>query len=105
MSNQNLFGFSSLSDYAAKKYGARPTRNPPCQKYQKPRATPKNKSDFGFYPSPYHVVKRLIEIAKLESHHTILEPSAGQGHILDQLNGYDVICGELQEENKKILEE
>ena len=40
----------------------------------------------GYFPTPAALVKRMIELAELNSKHLILEPSAGQGHIAD------VIC-------------
>ncbi len=99
-----VFGYSTLSDFAFKKYGQAITKNPTQPKWIKPKAAPKNKSDFGFYPSPPQVVKELIKLAHIEDHHSILEPSAGHGDILDQLNNKNIICGELQPENKIILE-
>lgn len=106
MSNKNLFGFSSLSDYALKKYGQRPTKNPTMPKYERPKAIPKNKNDFGFYPSPFKVVQELIKLGHIEEYHTVLEPSAGHGAILDEIKKItsSFVCGEIQEENKKILE-
>ncbi len=104
MSQARLMNSGSLSDYALKKYGQSITKNPTQPKWIKPKATPKNKSDFGFYPSSDSVVKELIKLAHIEKHHTILEPSAGQGHILDQLESKNITLGELQQENKLILE-
>lgn len=63
---------------------------------------PKN---YGYYPTPSDVVEMLIENANLEEEMKILEPSAGQGHILEFLKEYDVDCGELFFGNRKILEE
>lgn len=37
----------------------------------------------GYFPTPPELVNRMIELAELESQHTVFEPSAGQGHILD----------------------
>jgi len=102
--NARLRNSGSLSDFALKKYGQSITKNPVMPKYVKLKAAPKNKSDFGFYPSPPLVVKELIRLAHIEDHHTILEPSAGQGHILDKLESKNITIGELQEENKIILE-
>ena len=106
MNKKNLFGFSSLSDYAVSKYGQKPTRNPLRPVYIKPRATPKEKSDYGFYPSPPEVVKELINLADIKPHHKVLEPSAGHGIILDEIKKLtsSFICGELLKENCDVLE-
>ena len=60
---------------------------------------------FGFFPTPPAVVEQLIGYANLEEGMKILEPSAGQGHILEFLKSYDVTCGELYHENRAILEQ
>ena len=44
---------------------------------------PKGKT--GYFPTPHALVSRMIELAELEDSHTILEPSAGQGHIADAI--------------------
>jgi|APSaa5957512535_1039671.scaffolds.fasta_scaffold06662_4 hypothetical protein len=60
----------------------------------------------GYFPTPKNVVLQLIDAAELEDGMSILEPSAGQGNILDLLNGdYKITCGELFLGNRKILEE
>jgi type I restriction-modification system DNA methylase subunit len=62
--------------------------------------------DFGYYPTPSIVAKHIVHLAEIEDHHTVLEPSAGQGHIIEELtNTHNVICGELLERNRKILQE
>jgi len=94
----------TLSDYSQKKYGQRINKNPPRPKYEKIRALPKNKSDFGFYPTPEPVIQELLRLAKIEPHQSGLAPSAGHGAILDKINSKNVTCGELQESNKAILE-
>lgn len=61
-------------------------------------------SDFGYFPTPAAIVEKIIEYAKIEPHHTILEPSAGQGHIIEGLESSEnVVCGELLERNREIL--
>lgn len=106
MNKRNLFGYATLSEYAEKKYGKSITKNPVMPKYEKPKAAPKNKSDFGFYPSPPAVVSQLMDIAKIKSHHSVLEPSAGHGIILDEIKktSQKFVCGELQLSNCTVLE-
>jgi len=60
---------------------------------------------FSYYPTPPEVVELMLEYANIEKGMTILEPSAGQGHILEFLKDYDVTCGELYYKNREILEE
>jgi len=59
---------------------------------------------YGFFPTPAAVVEQLIQNADLEEGMKILEPSAGQGNILEFLKEYDVTVGELYRGNKEILE-
>lgn len=62
---------------------------------------------FGFFPTPPPLVDRLMELADVEPHHVVLEPSAGHGAICDAL--LDVIdpeqlrCVELLPENCNVL--
>jgi predicted RNA methylase len=62
---------------------------------------------FGFYPTPPALIDRLMELADVEPHHMVLEPSAGHGAICDAL--LDVIdperlrCVELLPENCTVL--
>lgn len=62
-------------------------------------------SDFGYYPTPKEIVSILITQANLKPGLSILEPSAGQGHILDELKNDSVICGELMQKNIDVLEQ
>jgi len=39
----------------------------------------------GYFPTPAPIVDRMIELANLQSGQQILEPSAGQGHIADEI--------------------
>jgi protein-L-isoaspartate O-methyltransferase len=52
---------------------------------------------YQFFPSPPDVAAQLIELAELKPHMTVLEPSAGDGAIVQQLpikrlNGVGVSC-------------
>ena len=60
---------------------------------------------YGYFPTPPPVVNELLSHADLDEGMKILEPSAGQGHILDFLKGYDVTCCELFHANQVILKE
>lgn len=40
------------------------------------------KKDFQFFPTPDHIVKKMVELAELRPGNSILEPSAGQGAII-----------------------
>ena len=67
------------------------------------------KKEFQFYATPTHLSKRLVELACLEDGDVILEPSAGQGSILDVVKALGlnvkIDCCELMPENKKVLED
>jgi len=39
----------------------------------------------GFFPTPRPVIDQMLELAEIESHHRVLEPSSGKGDILDAL--------------------
>jgi hypothetical protein len=39
----------------------------------------------GFFPTPRPVIERMLELAKVEAEHRVLEPSCGKGDILDAL--------------------
>ena len=64
----------------------------------------------GYFPTPAVIVDRMIELADLNNRQLILEPSAGQGHIvkeiLEHMDTYSqvLICENLPE-NVHILEE
>lgn len=63
------------------------------------------KKEFQFFETPKSVVAKMIELSELESHHYVLEPSAGRGAIADEIfkvtQNLDLI--ELSEENCKAL--
>jgi type I restriction-modification system DNA methylase subunit len=39
----------------------------------------------GFFPTPKPLIERLIELAEIKPSHSVLEPSAGKGDILDAI--------------------
>ena len=61
----------------------------------------------GYFPTPKPIVKQLIELADIEQGMDVLEPSAGQGAIADELLrvGAKVTCCEILPENIKILKQ
>lgn len=59
---------------------------------------------YGYFPTPKIIVEKMIKLAELKPGMTVLEPSAGQGAILDLIPDYcKIFCAELLEENHKIL--
>jgi predicted RNA methylase len=46
--------------------------------------------DIGYFPTPKEIVEQLIELAEIESGMEVLEPSAGEGAIADELNKLDI---------------
>jgi len=64
------------------------------------------KKEFQFFPTPSGIAARLVEYAGVVDTDTILEPSAGQGAIIEQINEYtDVVpdCYELMDINVTAL--
>jgi predicted RNA methylase len=63
------------------------------------------KQQFGYFPTPPLVVKRLIELAKLEPGMEVLEPSAGRGAIAGPIAdlGCVVDCIEVQDSNASVI--
>lgn len=48
-----------------------------------------------FYPTPESLAQRLVDMAEIESGHSVLEPSAGQGGIADLLPKDETTCVEI----------
>ncbi len=64
------------------------------------------KKEYQFYPTPPTLASYLIELAEIEPDDHILEPSAGQGHLLDLIIQHPCArleCCELMPENQQIL--
>lgn len=63
------------------------------------------KKQFQFFATPKHLAKRIIEGIEFFEGATVLEPSAGQGAFLDELqnSGVNIMCVELMPENCEIL--
>jgi predicted RNA methylase len=47
-----------------------------------------HKKEYQFFPTPKNIVLQLIELAELNSSDCVLEPSAGEGAIADELNNF-----------------
>src|SRR3569833_1464955 len=62
---------------------------------------------YQFYETPKEVVRRMIELANIEPHMAVLEPSAGHGAIADAVRetGASVRCCELDMKKVGILQE
>lgn len=66
--------------------------------------TPPSKN--GYFPTPAPIVEQLIDLAGIQCDDLVLEPSAGQGNISNELikHGALVHAFELLPENRKVLE-
>lgn len=65
------------------------------------------KKDFQFFATPENLCDYLVNLAKLDEDHSVLEPSAGQGAIVEairkQMPNMMVECYELMPQNQSIL--
>jgi hypothetical protein len=59
----------------------------------------------GFFPTPDEVIDKMIQYSRLENHHTLLEPSAGIGNILDRVKFHGIECRIDAVEIRPALEE
>jgi predicted RNA methylase len=64
-----------------------------------------DKKKYQFFATPQKVVDRVIELAEIADHHSVLEPSAGTGNMVDGLPTDQVVCCELWEDNVKVLQD
>lgn len=66
------------------------------------------KKEFQFFATPDEVADRLVELAGIEPGHIVLEPSAGQGAIVEAIHraqpDVEVDCYELMDLNRTFLE-
>jgi hypothetical protein len=60
---------------------------------------------YNYFPTPIAIVEILLQHAEIKENMTVLEPSAGQGHILEYLKNCHITCGELYLGNQLILKE
>lgn len=56
-----------------------------------------------YYPTPPGLAQRLVDLADIEGHHTVLEPSAGQGGLADLLPKERTTCVEISDLHCQIL--
>lgn len=81
----------------------------PCEKLENAiltgEVTPPTRQ--GYFPTPKPIVKQLLDLANLSDGMTVLEPSAGQGAIADELKaiGFEPFCCEILPQNIKVLKE
>lgn len=65
------------------------------------------KKQFQWFPTPSDIASHLISLAEIKSGHSILEPSAGQGAIVNAIHEkfpkLVVDCCELMPENQQVL--
>lgn len=65
------------------------------------------KKEYQYFPTPSHVGEKMVEMLDLEEEHLLLEPSAGQGHlvleVLKRFPSMQVDCYEIFEPNRIFL--
>lgn len=65
------------------------------------------KKQFQFFPTPPELAQQMIELTEINPEHSILEPSAGQGAIADEIiktvPGAKITLVELNEQNAQVL--
>jgi SAM-dependent methyltransferase len=65
-----------------------------------------DKKKFQFFATPDRLAQQLVDHADVQPHHRVLEPSAGQGAILNPLvvASGQVMCVEIMPENIEVLQ-
>lgn len=58
---------------------------------------------YGYFPTPAALAQHIIKLANISPEHKVLEPSAGQGGIVDHFPGCDAFCYELLPDNTRVL--
>lgn len=63
------------------------------------------KKEFQFFETPLNIVMQMVLMANIKTNHRILEPSAGQGAIINHIPEFEnyVACVELNPDNLKVL--
>lgn len=66
------------------------------------------KKEFQFFPTPDHIADKLVALSDIKPHHLVLEPSAGQGALVNAIYrktnlAQRVDCYELMDINRSIL--
>ncbi len=63
--------------------------------------------DFGFFPTPAPLAKKVVELALVDTGHSVLEPSAGDGALVDEIRracpDASISCVEMLPDNCAIL--
>ena len=64
------------------------------------------KKEFQFFETPYDIVCRLVDLTNIQPKESVLEPSAGRGAMVRDIdNGNRIDCVELNPTNYKFLKE
>lgn len=66
------------------------------------------KKTFQFFPTPRPVAEIVCDMAELEPHHDVLEPSCGKGDLADVIyehSAIHLICNELNRDMEKYLKD
>ena len=58
---------------------------------------------YQYYPTPPNIAEIVTELAEIEPHHRVLEPSAGTGHLVADLDPKQVTCVEISERHCQVL--
>ncbi len=61
---------------------------------------------FQYFPTPKPIAQKLVALAEISDSHSVLEPSAGQGAIIEAIQSIfsgNIDCYELMEINRKFL--
>lgn len=64
------------------------------------------KKDYQFFATPSHIADKLVELAEIEEYNLILEPSAGQGAIIEAIHRkypHNIHYCELMPQNRESL--
>ena len=62
------------------------------------------KKEYQYFPTPEVIVDKMIELAEIQPSNILLEPSAGQGAIVDKFPKENIFtCIELNPSNAKVL--
>ena len=61
------------------------------------------KKEYQFFPTPKALAQRMIDMCGVAPHHTVLEPSAGNGAIAKEIPSGNITVCEIMPENVEIL--
>lgn len=66
------------------------------------------KKEFQFFATPQKLAEKMVYLADIQNHDKVLEPSAGQGAIIEEINKVSSVlpdCCEIMELNRVVLKE